>query len=350
MSEPHPYRKLKIPDDAPIELKPSPGKGWGVFATRHIKEGDLILKEKATFIISKPAGENVTENDVGRAWSSIRQSEREMVVQCLRNNGSQHFVHLMEMWLQDNFTLTSQDSALVAEGYYRPGVQIREGLFPLQGRFNHSCLPNARIPWTKSTEDSISNFAMRDIAAGEEITICYDGHFQFYTRKERHEILGFACDCRACDLSDDNKLFQQHSDMRRTILRGLFNHRYGKDLSASGEAWPPTIIVDPELKRAAESYNIPLSTRFIHGVLFTVLMEEEGLLDDFATERIYATMVFPPTMFKTENNRRIAERALDQDTWLEVLGVAFELDGRSDADDQSFAEDMRRGRAELTAP
>ncbi|KAJ5965108.1 uncharacterized protein N7479_004984 [Penicillium vulpinum] len=37
MSANHPYRSLQLPPDAPFELKPSPGKGWGAFATKRIR-------------------------------------------------------------------------------------------------------------------------------------------------------------------------------------------------------------------------------------------------------------------------------------------------------------------------
>ncbi|KAK2738649.1 hypothetical protein FQN57_006967 [Myotisia sp. PD_48] len=59
----HPYRQLPVPKDAPFELRPSPGKGWGVFATRQIRREEVLLREKPLFVIGKPAGE-VTEMDV----------------------------------------------------------------------------------------------------------------------------------------------------------------------------------------------------------------------------------------------------------------------------------------------
>lgn len=60
------YRQLRIPADAPFELKPSPGKGWGGFATRHIKKGSVILREKALFTIANPNRFDITDEDVLR--------------------------------------------------------------------------------------------------------------------------------------------------------------------------------------------------------------------------------------------------------------------------------------------
>lgn len=60
-----------------------------------------------------------------------------------------------------------------------------------------------------------------------------------------------------------------------------------------------------------------------------------------------------PTAFKTKSNFEIADRAFQkgyrQKSWKDALGVALELDGRSDEADWPFAEKLRRERAKLTA-
>lgn len=73
------------------------------------------------------------------------------------------------------------------------------------------------------------------------------------------------------------------SDIWRRLLRGIYSHLNGADQPRPGVAWPPSIIRDPVLKRAAETYSIPLSKRFIYGLLFIVLTEEEGLLEILAS-------------------------------------------------------------------
>lgn len=47
---------------------------------------------------------------------------------------------------------------------------------------------------------------------------------------------------------------------------------------------PPSIIVDPALKVAAETFNIPFSSMLIYYLLIMLLMEEEGLLDQIASK------------------------------------------------------------------
>ena len=52
------------------------------------------------------------------------------------------------------------------------------GIFPLLSRFNHSCLPNAWVPFdVASRQDSVPSTsevrATRDIDPGDEIAYCY---------------------------------------------------------------------------------------------------------------------------------------------------------------------------------
>lgn len=346
------YRNIRIPDDVPIELKPAPGAGWGVFATRPIKKNHLILKETAIFTIMKSAGEQATENDVEKVWSKLSPSTKDALLP-LRENGSQPLKSPFEIWSHNHLNLKN----IIAEPYSKMNESVSlattTGLFVLQSRINHSCLPNARRPWPLTTEDSTTLIAMRDIAAGEEITNSYVFQFHLRTRQERADMMGFDCNCKACAISDDNKEWQQMSDMRRRLLRGIYNHLNGADQPRPGVAWPPSIIRDPVLKRAAETYSIPLSKRFIYGLLFIVLTEEEGLLDDFGLGLIFQSVLPCPTAFKTKSNFEIADRAFQkgyrQKSWKDALGAALELDGRSDEADWPFAEKLRRERAKLTA-
>lgn len=312
----------------------------------------MILKETAIFTITKSAGEEATETDVNKAWTKLPYSTKDALLP-LRENGSQPPKSPFEVWSHNHLNLKNE----VAEPYLEMNESVSlattTGLFVLQSRINHSCLPNARRPWLLTTEDSTSLIPTRDITAGEEITNCYVFQFQLLSREERADMMGFVCNCKACDVSDDNKEWQQMSDMRRRLLRGVYNHLNGGDQARPGVAWPPSIIRDPVMKRAAETLSIPLSKRFIYGMLFIVLMEEEGLLDDFGLGLIFQSVLPCPTSFKTKSNFEIADRAFHRGytnkCWKDALGITFELDGRSDEADWSFAEGLRRERAKLTA-
>jgi hypothetical protein len=136
------------------------------------------------------------------------------------------------------------------------------GVFLLHWRFNHSCIPNSKVPITG--KEIIASFATRDIVAREEITFCYNTDFERRTRLECHQALRFVCDCKAC-LTDTP--FQQFSDMRRTLIRGLQYLTLGVDLNGQRQGSASPIIVDSKLKKTAEDFSIPLSARLIYNLL-----------------------------------------------------------------------------------
>jgi hypothetical protein len=78
------------------------------------------------------------------------------------------------------------------------------GLFPKTARINHSCRPSAGNWWSEKTQRRVI-YAMRDIEAGEEITVSYIPLLK--TKRERQARLGqygFVCECDAC--SDESEV------------------------------------------------------------------------------------------------------------------------------------------------
>ncbi|KAK3380344.1 hypothetical protein B0T24DRAFT_190996 [Lasiosphaeria ovina] len=326
----HPYRQLPVPSDAPFELKPSSGKGWGAFATRRIERGALILSEEPLFTIRKPHAE-ITEEDVVRAFQQLPASRKPLFF-LLRDNASGNFRRAEHAFAENSFNMAGEDHG----GRQRDGPR---GLFLLHSRFNHSCVPNTKIPTSNREISHVQSFAIRDILPGEEITFSYESDFGCMTREERHRQLRFPCRCDVCQAGTT---FQQLSDMRRRLVRGLQYLQIGKDLDGrKQEASDRPLITDIQLKRAAETGSIPLSSRLIYGVLVMVLTEQEGLLDDFLAERLSPSIRAAAAMFRTESNARLAKLAMAQETWLERLCVAFRLYGRADAADAALAEALR---------
>ncbi|PGH17867.1 hypothetical protein AJ80_04691 [Polytolypa hystricis UAMH7299] len=327
MSQNHPYRSLKVPSDAPFELKPSPGKGWGVFATRSIGRGDMILREKPLFVIRKPH-EEITEEDVYTAFKQLVPSEKQQFM-CLRDNGSKLFTQMTHIHAENSFAITNGIKPQAND----PPIY---GLFLLHSRFNHSCIPNSKVPTTDG--EIIASFATRDIVAGEEITFCYNTDFECRVRHDRHQKLRFACDCKACLTGIP---FQQLSDMRRTLVRGLQYLIHGVDLDEQRQSSASPIIIDSRLKKAAEDFSIPLSNRLVYNLLVMFLLEDEGLLDDFMVKRLNPSNLRTMSLFRTENNARIARVAMAQETWLEKFCMASRLYGQRDAVDHDIAVAIR---------
>lgn len=307
------YRRLDLPADAPFELKPSPGKGWGAFATRRIEHGALILREAPLFVIAK-RWQDITDEDVLAAVSSLQPMQKRQFA-CHLHSGST----LRWVFTENEFRVPALQS--------RPEGQ---GFFPLLSRFNHSCRPNARVPDLQGETDAM--FAIKDIARGEEITSSYRSSFETKLRQERHQSLGFVCICEACAAGTP---LQRASGMRRRLIRGLSYLLNGRELDGQAEDLQRSpIIVDPGLKKAAETRSLPLSSMFIYSLMVVFLLDEEGLLDDCRLETWSAALEAASDDFKSERNASFARLGMAQKTWLDKLCVAFHIYGERDASDR----------------
>ncbi|KAL6896379.1 SET domain-containing protein [Trichoderma evansii] len=326
MSPIHPYRSLQVPSDAPFKLKPSPGKGWGAFATKQIERGAMILREKPLFVMQKPP-QKITEEDVQTAIQQLAPADKQRFLYFFLN-ASRPFISLLDAMAENSFEIYPEGSILPSYG-----------VFLLSSRFNHSCIPNSKIPSASvETEETLAIFAARDITAGEEITFCYSSDLQCRIRHERHRRLRFICDCQACLVGTS---FQQASDMRRTLVRGLQYLTLGKDVDGPRQSSALQIIVDPKLKKAAEEFSISLSSRLIYYLLMMFLLEEEGLMDEFRIEIMLPRIQKTLSWFETESNVAIAKLAMAQGTWFEKFCVAARLHGRRDAADHEVAITLR---------
>lgn len=348
------YLSLPIPKDAPFELRPTPGKGWGVFATRDIKRGTLIMKEKAMFVIPKGI-ENITQRDIENAFHKL-SADQQYVYFCLSGNKPRHFpngivgsgwVNIIEIWEQNCFSL----DVGVEQRLFGDFVdKKRWGLFPCHSRFNHSCEENAQVPESPSEaqggRNSMSSSASRDIAAGEEITISYRNGFHSRTMDERHRLLEFECRCTVCDRALKNQNFRQVSDMRRRLIRGLIYLLDGIDENSEydngNDSHLKPVICDPVMRKAADNCDFALSARLIYDLLLVALKEAEGTLDVEQAANTWTHVWRRACSFGTEKNRRIAKLAVQQKTWSERLGMAFQLDGRADAADYGHTLAYRR--------
>ncbi|KAL2166854.1 hypothetical protein VTG60DRAFT_2089 [Thermothelomyces hinnuleus] len=236
---------------------------------------------------------------------------------------------MTDAFAENSFDLATPDSARAP----RPPAH---GLFLLHSRFNHSCIPNANV--LTPDGDVIESFAIRDIDPGEEITVCYEADFECRTRDERHQALRFACDCPACR---PGTLFQQLSDARRRLHRGLEYLSHGVEMDRRRRPPKSPLIVDPQLKRAAETFDIPISSRLVYAILSVALLQEEGLLDDFKVKRVIPGISTLVGLFRNKENAEIARFAMVQDSWIKRLEVAFGLFGRKDAFDRELTKALR---------
>ncbi|KAL1857613.1 hypothetical protein Daus18300_010253 [Diaporthe australafricana] len=163
MASDHPYRHLNLgPGDVPFELRPSPGKGWGAFATRKIQTGDLILKERPLFVIRKHH-QYITELDVRAGFQQLSSREKQQFLGLL-DNGDRAFTSMRKAFGENSFAVSGNPPA--------------HGLLIILSRLNHSCIPNCKIPDTRVEQGQPQIYATRDIMPGDELTFCYSPNFE----------------------------------------------------------------------------------------------------------------------------------------------------------------------------
>jgi hypothetical protein len=68
------------------------------------------------------------------------------------------------------------------------------GLFPLNGKLNHSCEPNCEWVISQHIRQPVELRAIDPIVKGEELTVAYTNQ----TREHAYALFGFVCKCRAC--------------------------------------------------------------------------------------------------------------------------------------------------------
>ncbi|KAG6012277.1 hypothetical protein E4U43_007866 [Claviceps pusilla] len=322
----HSYSFIQLPRDAPFVLRPSPGKGWGAFAKRRIEVGQLIIKESPFFVIRKSPTER-TEDILKIAVATLSPIQK-LQFSLIRKNSIQVFTSMEEAFDENCFKLGDNAD---------PGLC---GLFPLHSRLNHSCVPNATI---SRVGYNLESFANTCIQSDEEICFSYNGGFEALTMVERHRLLAFVCTCKACR---PGTTFQQCSDMRRRLIRGL--HFLCQRRRADQHPDAAQIILDPILRQTAAAGEIPLSSRFIYEVLSCLLLEQEGLLNDILQSKAQKGVGHMSTAFRNKDNADIAAAAMAQTSWLERLDIACRLWGRRDPADAQLASinaDRRRALA-----
>jgi hypothetical protein len=126
----------------------------------------MILREKPLFVIRKPH-EEIAEEDIRRAVWQLVPIEKEQLL-LLRDTASKCFTNMIEAFAENSFATSN---SIIPQANEPP----IHGLFLLLSRFNHSCIPNSKFPSTDG--EVIACFATKDIAAGEEITFCYNLDF-----------------------------------------------------------------------------------------------------------------------------------------------------------------------------
>ncbi|KAL0211317.1 hypothetical protein P9112_009615 [Eukaryota sp. TZLM1-RC] len=174
----------------------------GLFATQAISVGELIIAEKPLFLC---------RGDFSSAFNKLTDTDKELY-----------------MSYSDAYSTSEADKTINGIGRTN-GLPLQDrggavGFFPLCSLFNHSCKPNVthRFHPKQLTEKF---FAVRDIAAGEQLTTCYaDVHDTLSRRRAMiHRRFSFNCGCDFCSHLEGDAKAQAISDKNRATLLQLDN-------------------------------------------------------------------------------------------------------------------------------
>ncbi|TAQ84690.1 hypothetical protein B7494_g6987 [Chlorociboria aeruginascens] len=164
-----------------ITILPSPLHGFGVFTLQPIAASSTIFTELYAFSYTQ---KSYTEANL-TAYIATLCSEYQELFRALSAGA----------WSPPRFFSADMATFLTNSFELPGGAGLRsKGIFWVAGRVNHSCVPSATF--FKNDDGEVRFVALRDIAAGEEITIAYCCGLDLPERMR--EPLGFKCKCGMC--------------------------------------------------------------------------------------------------------------------------------------------------------
>ncbi|KAJ7496866.1 hypothetical protein FB451DRAFT_1549892 [Mycena latifolia] len=192
-----------------FRMATTPGKGVGLFSTRALKFGDLILGERPLYVgargVHTSCPENLTREQVIQHSLNTLEKYLEISVSRMRPAAKAAFMALANSHKEDG-------SGPIA-GIVRTNAVALVDLCPdMKGeigsysavckdisRLNHSCSPNTISRFDKPSF-SYQLYAVRDIAKGEELTYQYtDVVTSTAERRKALKPYDFVCTCAACE-------------------------------------------------------------------------------------------------------------------------------------------------------
>ncbi|KAG6166337.1 hypothetical protein E4U23_003605 [Claviceps purpurea] len=179
--------------DSMYALQDVPGKGKGLVATRNIPKGTRILSEQALFTITYVTDVQERQRLISQQVDSLSNDQRDAFL-------SMHNVHTFNDTAR-RYLGIFQTNSLPAEGISTP---YNRAICLQACRINHDCDNNVMYGWNDKPKRHTVH-AIRDIDAGEELTIPY---VLFLTNRESRQRLlkgswDFTCSCRLCSLPDE---------------------------------------------------------------------------------------------------------------------------------------------------
>jgi hypothetical protein len=198
-------KEVVEPAGKPYAIREITGKGKGLVATTKITKGTRLLSEVPLFKVPRDnpdikALEHIVENEV----NSLDADQRHTFFDLANIYGNTH----------------SQSFGIARTNVLPLGSSARSGgLFLEASRINHSCRHNAQNTWNENI-GRLTIHALRDIEAGQEITITYLANTSESAERKRFlaEKFKFECKCELCLLP---RARRRKSDARLKELQTL---------------------------------------------------------------------------------------------------------------------------------
>ena len=225
-----------------FEVRALAGKGFGVVAVRPFAAGERIIAEMPLL-----SWQTVPYYSTGRKLSAFAEL-RSLVADLPPDKRALYFgladkhdkgegKTIPSLFNTNSFKTEDVLGDSLAEG--RDGIS-RSAIFATIARFNHACVPNTFPSWS-STIGCQTVHALRDIEAGEELTLAYVAGAEAGTRAHRRGVLKakycFDCVCATCQLEG---AALEESDTRQARLAAIHRQLAG-ELGTDNESLPAVV-------------------------------------------------------------------------------------------------------------
>ena len=229
--------KTHKPSCPPFIIRESPGKGRGLFATRKIKEGEIILEEYPLLTFSEglnptkfktnyyPAIDNETKAVILKLndpVENLKYLDTDTVEKLVRKDP------IVRFWREAQSDEISKILRIITGNWFQVCGEEKlydtneAGLYNSCSIINHSCVPNAVWGWVMGDFKKKQVRAMKTIEKNQEILVTYveEVDFVFGSREVRRQKLlekgGFLCSCSECSL--EGGALEDNDRMREEVM------------------------------------------------------------------------------------------------------------------------------------
>ena len=233
--------KVHKPSCPPYIIKESPGKGRGLFTTRKIKEGQIILEEYPLLTCSDRESfyeilvNNYPGLDENTKAKILNLNDPADDLKSLDSDTVEKLVSkspTVEFWRKAKTGEISKFLRIISGNWF-PICADEElydtnelGVYNNIALINHGCVPNATRSWVMGDFKRQQVRAMKTIEKNEEILVSYQNimldeqKFIFgsreFRRQELLETWGFLCSCSECSLEGEEL---EENDRMRVEIR-----------------------------------------------------------------------------------------------------------------------------------